>query len=197
MEMAQGLPESLGAPIRRLRRESSGFAPQEGGIQEPSFPARSWMISYRELGAAGLGEPPVFPVQTPWRIGENRDKPQDFHGEIFLPSFWSTPPVKMYQAGSSKLENLMGQWESSQLADKSPQWEQPVLFPKLPFIPRARKYPQIPLASPFLSHKAPFPPLKSFLLPPKMPSLSCEFYGAMFSPDESDSWCFTISPSRP
>lgn len=67
----------------------------------------------------------------------------------------------MYEAGSSRLEKLMWQWESSQVADKSPQWEQPVLFPKLPFIPRARKYPQIPLASPFLSHKSPFPPLKS------------------------------------
>lgn len=81
--------------------------------------------------------------------------------------FLVKPSVKMYQTGSSKLENLMGQWESSQLADKSPQWEQPVLFPTLPFIPRARKYPQIPLASPFLSHKSPFPSLRASLLPPQ------------------------------
>lgn len=86
--------------------------------------------------------------------------------------FLFKPSMKIYQAGSSKLENMMGQWESSQLADKSPQWEQPVLFLMLLFIPRARKYPQVPLASLFLSHKSPFPPLKTSLLPPKRPSLS-------------------------
>lgn len=87
MEMSQGLPESLGAPVWKVRRESSGFPPQEGGVQEPSFPAQSGMISHREPGAAGLGEPPMFPLQTLWRIGENRDKLWDFHGEIFFPSF--------------------------------------------------------------------------------------------------------------
>lgn len=82
--MSQGSPESLGAPARRVRRESSGFPPREGGGQEPSFSAGCGMVSQRELGTAGLGEPPVLPLQTPWRVDENQEKPRDFHGEIFL-----------------------------------------------------------------------------------------------------------------
>lgn len=96
-----------------------------------------------------------------WAGGtSHRDKPRDFHGQTFL-ALRSQPPREDVSAGSSELENLLGQWGSSQLADKSPQWEQPVLFPTLLVIPRARKYPQIPLASPFLSHESPFPPLES------------------------------------
>lgn len=133
-----------------------GLPPQEGGVQEPALPARCGMISHREPEAPGLGE---LPIVT--NLGISTARP-------FL-LFVISPPVKMSQGGSSELENLLGQWESSQLADKSPQWEQPVLFPTLLVIPGARKYPQILLASPFLSHKSPSPPLEST---PKTPPLS-------------------------
>lgn len=91
------------------------------------------------MGSSWAGGTSRVPSAKPRRDGENRDKPRDFHRGTFLPSFKVKPPVEMDQAGSSRLENLMGQWESSQLAERSPQWEQPVLFPTLPFIPRARK----------------------------------------------------------
>lgn len=135
-------------PTRRVNREFLGIAPSGGRSPGARTPSTSGMSSHREPEAPGLGE---LPIGT--NLGISTARP-------FL-LFVVSPPVKMSQAGSSGLENLLGQWESSQLADKSPQWEQPVLFPMLLVIPRARKYPQIPLASPFLSHESPSPPLES------------------------------------
>lgn len=45
------------------------------------------MVSHGELRVAGLGDLLGSLLQTPWRVGENQDKPRDIHGEIFLPSF--------------------------------------------------------------------------------------------------------------
>lgn len=81
--MSQGLSESLGAPAQRVRREFLGVA--SSGERSPgALPAWSEMISHTELEAAGLGELPLFPLQTLWRVGENQDKPQDFHSETLL-----------------------------------------------------------------------------------------------------------------
>lgn len=75
--------ESLGAPTRRVRREFLGIA-SSGGRSSGALPAQSGMVSHRELEATGLGELRMFLLQTLWRVGENQDKPQDFHSENFL-----------------------------------------------------------------------------------------------------------------
>lgn len=84
MEMSQGSPESLGAPVRRVRRESSGFPPREEESRSPHSQQGVGWSPTGSRGQLGLGEPPVLPLQTPWRVDENQEKPRDFHGEIFL-----------------------------------------------------------------------------------------------------------------
>lgn len=79
MEMSQGLSESLGAPTRKEVEKSEGKEriPRDCLLRReesrsPHFPTRrSGMISHRELEATGLGEVPVFPLHTLWRVGEN------------------------------------------------------------------------------------------------------------------------------
>lgn len=60
MEMSQGSPESLGAPVQRVRRESSGFPPREEESRSPHSQQGVGWSPTGSRGQLGWGNLPCY-----------------------------------------------------------------------------------------------------------------------------------------